>query len=133
MGQVTRADIDNEAQVISSFMENGGHRNIITITAHGWMQEPAFNYYFIDMELCEMNLCQYIAQWGGSTTPNFELVPAISPVFVGRTCWPVLRMRNIWTIGTHIARGLEFLHSNGQVHRDLKPQNGMTTIIVSVN
>ncbi len=122
IGQVRKEDINNEARLISSFIENGGHNNIVTIMAHGWI--TSFNYYFIDMELCELSLHDYIGYFADWTPLGFEIVPAMSPVFVEKTCSPVLRIQNIWTIGTHIVRGLEFMHANVQVHRDLKPQNG---------
>lgn len=34
------------------------------------------------------------------------------------------RMRDLWTIGKHIVLGLEFLHQQEYVHRDVKPGNG---------
>ena len=39
-----------------------------------------------------------------------------------------VKLRNIWTIMTHISKGLEFLHCHKQAHRDLKPQNGNPSI-----
>lgn len=48
----------------------------------------------------------------------------LNPVFVNKDCSLVARIQNMWTIGTHIARGLEFMHARSYVHRDLKPSNG---------
>lgn len=31
----------------------------------------------------------------------------------------------LWTIMRHVTSGLEYIHSLREVHRDLKPQNGM--------
>jgi len=31
----------------------------------------------------------------------------------------------VWNIMSQIAGGLSFIHSNKEVHRDLKPQNGI--------
>jgi serine/threonine protein kinase len=124
-GPVSKADIENEDHHISSFIKNGGHENIVIILARGWISD----YYFIDMELCDLTLHSYIEYLGGLTSPTFDIVPLMSPVFVEKTCPPVLMMQNIWTIGTHIARGLEFMHSKEQVHRDLKPHNGTTRAI----
>jgi serine/threonine protein kinase len=41
------------------------------------------------------------------------------------------RVRNIWTVGVQVARGLEFIHSHKIVHRDVKPENGITHILKS--
>lgn len=121
IGHTTAADIDNEARIVTSFLKNGGHPNIVTITRHGWMM--SLNYYFIDMELCDLTLNDYISYFAGSTL-TFEIVPSLQPAFVENGCGPIVRLHNIWTIGTHISRGLDFMHANGQVHRDLNPRNG---------
>ena len=34
------------------------------------------------------------------------------------------RICDLWTIGKHIVLGLEFLHQQKYVHRDVKPGNG---------
>jgi serine/threonine protein kinase len=123
-GAITRVDIENEGRLISSFLENGGHENIVAVTSHGWIRD----FYFIDMELCDLTLHDYIAYFdaSGLLAPPFEIIPQLSPVFVEKKCSPTLKIQNILTIGTHIARGLEFMHGKGQVHRDLKPRNGKT-------
>lgn len=128
-GAITRAEIENEGRLISSFLENGGHENIVTVTSHGWIRD----FYFIDMELCDLTLQDYIAYFDGLLSPPFEIIPQLSPVFVEKNCSPTLKIQNIWTIGMHIARGLEFMHGKGQVHRDLKPRNGTTQDIYRFN
>jgi len=129
IGAITRAEIENEGRLISSFLENGGHRNIVTVTSHGWIRD----FYFIDMELCDLTLNDYIAYFDGLSSPPFEIIGQLSPVFIEKNCSPILKIQNIWTIGTHIARGLEFMHGKGQVHRDLKPRNGITPNTYSLN
>ena len=121
IGAITRAEIENEGRLISSFLENGGHQNIVTVTSHGWIRD----FYFIDMELCDLTLHDYIAYLDGKlSSPPFEIIPQLAPVFVEMNCSPILKIQNICTIGTHIAQGLEFMHGKGQVHRDIKPRNG---------
>src|SRR5579859_6747007 len=58
-GQVNQQDIENEARAIETLLRCGRHPNIITILRHGWL-EPPYDYYFIDMEFCDINLHRYI-------------------------------------------------------------------------
>jgi serine/threonine protein kinase len=34
-------------------------------------------------------------------------------------------------VGLDIAAGLEYIHQHGMVHRDLKPRNGLSSLIFS--
>lgn len=109
---------------------NGGHRNIVTILDHGVL--PSSDYYFIDMEFCELNLGDYIDGKyptfdEGDTQPsrNLEFVPKDSSLN--------LRMQNIWTIMSEITDGLMFIHDHQFVHRDLKPRNGGHIYIIDVD
>jgi serine/threonine protein kinase len=121
---VTQADIKNEARVVKELCDSGGHPNIVEILRDGF-ETLAFigEYYFIDMELCDMNLHEYI---------HDERIliedPQISrgPTFVSKSCSLLERMRNIWAIMIHISQGLKFLHDHGHAHRDLKPSNGIS-------
>ena len=72
---------------------------------------PNSSHVFIDMELCDVNLEDYNkANW----------VVMRSTEFISYSKWAV----EIWTIMKDIASGLEFIHGNNEVHRDLKPRNG---------
>ena len=62
-------------------------------------------WYFIDMELCDFNLQQYIYE------P--DMLNGI----------PTLDMRTILKIMRDVSRGLAFIHKNKKIHRDIKPQN----------
>lgn len=125
---MTRTDIENEARLMSSLLEIGGHINIVTILWHGWVKSP-YNFYFIDMELCDFTLHDYIGYNCGRKITLFDINTAKSlhPVVVDRGCHITTRMQNMWTIGMQIARGLEFLHDQNCVHRDLKPQNSIAS------
>jgi serine/threonine protein kinase len=126
IGQVSTADLENERKNIAALIENGGNKNIITIINHGWMRE--LDYYFIDMELCELTLHDYVKYLAGSNELPFDIDASMSPVFIEKESSPFVRMHNTWTIGSHMASGLEFMHKHHQVHRDLKPHNGKTAI-----
>jgi serine/threonine protein kinase len=77
------------------------------------------------MELGDFTLADYIAYHGDHVKPSveFDAWEVCMPVFLLRGCSRIL---NAWTITSHIAGGLEFLHMHHHVHRDLKPSNGMS-------
>jgi serine/threonine protein kinase len=76
---------------------------------------PVSNYYFIDMELCDINLHDFLHP---KTSPmqsrlaRFASVPSRSG--------PI----GMWDIMVQLTSGLKFIHDNGEVHSDLKPTNG---------
>jgi serine/threonine protein kinase len=126
-GTLLKADVQNEAQVVSLILALGGHVNIVNILRHDWLKHSFNQCYYIDMELCEFSLFDYIAHHNNSMkadTPDIAIYNHLSPVIVKRNCSTMQKVQNIWTIGLHIARGLEFMHTHNHAHRDLKPGNG---------
>jgi serine/threonine protein kinase len=125
-GTVGKADVQNEAQAASLIIVHGGHGNIVTILRHGWLRFSFNQCYYIDMELCEFNLHDYVNYHYSRPTIVIEtnIAPSLSPAVVRKDGLITERMQNIWTVATHIARGLEFMHSYKLAHRDLKPGNG---------
>jgi serine/threonine protein kinase len=76
---------------------------------------PRSTFYYVDMELCQLDLDQYIR----------NLWP---PSVIGRSRYFMhaeTDMKLIWMTMSDIASGLSFIHSLDEVHRDLKPQNGL--------
>ena len=122
--RIPEEDIQNEARVVDAICKNGGHENIVGILNHGWLR-GSLNVYFIDMELADLTLTDYIRYLGGSTSSAIDIhaIQSSSPVFIRRDCPFKERIHNIWIIGLHIAKGLEFMHRHKHVHRDLKPSN----------
>ena len=108
------AVIANEIRVINKLSENGGNPNIVTVLEHRWMGPG--DIYVLDMELCELNLGQFIG--GGYITAVGQHYFDPVPTGVVPECL------TMWTIMRHITLGLEHIHGLRQVHRDLKPQNG---------
>jgi serine/threonine protein kinase len=106
-GNVTKEDIKNEVDAVIAICKTGGHDNIIKIYSQGTI--PLHDYYYVDMEYCDINLEDYIHadRSGLENTQNssFKEQP------------------QKWTIMVQIARGLNFLHKGHYVHRDLKPRN----------
>lgn len=119
--EIRRQDIDREANNIAKLLEYGEHENIVRILDYGW----ALNFYFIDMELCDFTLRDYIKYHGDGGSIGFIDANLSAPVLATKDCSFLERVHNMWAIGSHIASGLEFLHSHKHVHRDLKPANGM--------
>lgn len=110
--QLTQKDIETEAQAIEKVCGKGSHPHIVEVLRMGELQNSSD--YFIDMELCDLNLADYI----------YGVKPIDGLPFYSKTAAPPLRSQQIWYIMIHIARGAKFMHSIGVVHRDLKPANG---------
>jgi serine/threonine protein kinase len=110
------ADILNEVRAIEKLRKNGGHPNIITVFDDGWLNDDV--HYFFDMELCVLNLERFIQG-------NFGHVLGLPQYLDPQYGTEELGCLNMWSIMTQITSGLEFMHSLKQLHRDLKPQNGV--------
>jgi serine/threonine protein kinase len=86
---------------------DGNNPNIVHVLRRGWLKNTPF--YFFDMEPYDLNLTQYRRE----TEEEFR-----------QQGWTNGRQRHFLKIVTDIVRGLEFIHSKGFIHRDLKPNNG---------
>jgi len=76
--------------------------------------------YYIDMELFDLNLDDYI-----KGKRSLDLIQSTDKQVFIRGDPPLQRkMQNVWTIMSHIADGLKYIHKHKYVHRDLKPKNG---------
>jgi serine/threonine protein kinase len=96
--------------VVSLCMSHDPHKNIITVFQCGCLTPP---WYYIDMELCEYNL----EVWIFRRMEEVENKPGLSA--------EQSRITQIWEIMLDIIRGIMYIHSQKQIHRDLKPRNGI--------
>jgi serine/threonine protein kinase len=70
------------------------------------------------MNLCDLNLDDYLYSKAGLNISALGLPPPIAAA--PESSKPIL----IWDIMQQIADGVNYIHSLGEVHRDLKPRNG---------
>jgi serine/threonine protein kinase len=113
--RIQREDIEHEAQAITKICGQGAHRNIVAVLKLGELRDTS--YYFIDMELCDLNLAEYIHR---QALPN----PLESIPYFIKDAPPPMKAQQIWNIMQQIASGIKYIHSLKVVHRDLKPTNG---------
>lgn len=88
------------------------HVNIVRVFTHGRIAN--FPYYYIDMELCDWDLSDYIA----SCQSKYEKYALSSKVLSSKD-----KMNQTFDILRDITSGVAFIHQQGKVHRDIKPQN----------
>lgn len=113
--RIQREDIEHEAQAIRKICGQGAHKNIIAVLKLGELRHTS--YYFIDMELCDLSLAEYIHR---PTAPN----PSESIPYFIKNAPPPMKAQQIWNVMQQIASGIKYMHSLDAVHRDLKPANG---------
>jgi serine/threonine protein kinase len=113
-------DMKSERRAINKLCLHNRHINIVFVLRHGWLGDSG-NYFF-DMELCDYNLETYIKLklWkpthfekrllDSNGDPPIDVVP---------------RMKYIWIIMKDIASGVHYIHQEKEIHRDLKPKNGI--------
>jgi serine/threonine protein kinase len=117
---LTRKDILNEARAITKLCVAKEACHLVQVMAHGWLQESS-DYYYIDMELCDMTLAEHIDSvdspvvYWQKTQHTPENLKAIRRL-----------IENVVFITESITLGLRYIHSHGEVHRDIKPSNGIS-------
>jgi len=99
--------IENEVRIVTKLScKRPAHPNIVQVFRHGGMDKSP--YYYLDMELCDENLEQYMNRYRCTNTS--------------------MGIWQIWNIMAQIADGLSFIHHLGEVHRDMKPNNSNSDI-----
>lgn len=106
-----------EVRAIEKLFDRVAHPNLVAVLSHGWV--PHLRFYYIDMELCQGNLDNYIKNLHPY---QYDMSGSRSLLGLGheRGIW------NVWDIVEQITSGIQYIHSCKEVHRDIKPQNGLS-------
>jgi serine/threonine protein kinase len=115
----SQVSVKDEMEAIRKVIRKGSHVHIVEVLDLG--QLPNSTMYFIDMELCDMKLNNYIH----TPTPPSESLP----YFIKDGPAP-LKALQVWNIMKQIASGIQYMHSLSLIHRDLKPANGVLPFLV---
>jgi eukaryotic-like serine/threonine-protein kinase len=105
---LSKSDILNEFRTIERLCKQSSHDNVVAVYRYGQLGDS----YYIDMELCEFNLEQYIYEFDTAD----RMLPALD-------------MTNLLKIMRDVCRGLAFIHECKMIHRDIKPQNSISVLI----
>jgi serine/threonine protein kinase len=114
-GDIKEEDVKNEMRSIAKLcMSDNTHRNIVRVFDHGCLYSRC---YFVDMELCDLNLDHWIhRRWDETTARKLPVLTAELP--------SRMRITQVWDIMEDVTRAVAFIHSHHEIHRDLKPRNG---------
>lgn len=118
---LSESDILNEFRAIEKLCVRSSDKNIIAVYRYGKLVDSL--YYYIDMELCDLNLEEYIYE-------SLDLKESFTNHH--RCSLPPLHTKGIWQIMHDISQGLAFIHENKEVHRDLKPKNSIPLLFVGL-
>lgn len=110
---MNESDIEHEIQMINPCIDP--HENIVHVYDHGLLR-PTQLWYYIDMELCDFHLGQYMRNEITGIQGLLEWPSVVNEGHLLFLLCPIMQQ---------IIKGLVFIHSKGNTHGDLSPQNGI--------
>jgi hypothetical protein len=96
-------DVPNELRAIRRLCMENTHENVIRILRSGEFEHSPLNIIFVDMDLCEMTLRDYIHERQG-----FSVCYSSAP-YQSHKASPEQKIRHIATVMGKVARGLEYI------------------------
>lgn len=106
--------VQNEIRAIRKLCNNT-HKNVVNVFEVGRFRFHDNQYAFIDMQLCDLDLDQYM-----------KSARVVNLVHEDTTWQFRLRELQICNIMRQISLGIAFIHGKKEVHRDIKPKNSIT-------
>lgn len=122
VGKMWPPQVPQEAHVVDElFVDGRGHENLVKVKpTHGWIKHTFSYHYYIDMELCDFNLSEYIRDEDVSFREANIGYSKQSP-------------SDLLNIASQLISGVVFIHQHGMVHRDLTPKNGNSKLKHGLN
>jgi serine/threonine protein kinase len=109
-------DIKNAMRQIDNLRDKDTQKNLVTVIKYSRLPQ-ASAFYFIDMELCSYNLETFILDRKdvplSVSSRNIESDKLLK------------RITSNLKILKQITAGLQFIHNQNEIHRNLKPTNGI--------
>ncbi len=115
---------ENEKRAVEKLCHVNAHPNIVALLRTGELPSSGAPIYYLDMELCDLNLASYISRdWTKADRRKVMTFVDIEQLPLN------FQLDQISGIMKDVASGLAFIHSRREVHRDLKPKNSISTCI----
>src|SRR5579859_5900583 len=97
----------NEARAICALYEDGAHPNLVFVRGHGWRLSQGF--YYIDMDICDFNLHNYIRDTTLSHAAESRNLYDFTSLSHARETGK-RKIWDTWDIMEQISSGIEYIH-----------------------
>jgi len=104
---------------------DGRNENVIHVVNFGLFRFSP--YYFVDMELCAFSLHDFIHSTSNINSRHTTHITAINSSFSHS------KSAGVWNIMRQVACGIEFIHRQLEIHRNLTASNSKNQMFLSNN